>query len=79
MKRFGYSDDNIRQMEKGTSVSYWNQDNFVTAIIIDDELGIVSVGVTKRNPIDQFNENIGIKYSFVRALDNYEDIYKYEI
>ena len=78
MKRSGYHDVDIKRIEKELSVSYWNQDNFVTAVITHDKLGVVSIGVVKRNPIDPFNEGIGIKYSFVRAIDNYEYIYNHE-
>jgi len=75
--RNGYTEIEVKRMEKmknELSVSYWRQDNFITAIITHNDMGVISVGVVKRNPIDMFSEEMGIKYSFVRAIDNYKEI-----
>lgn len=47
---------------------YYYQDNFIVCIILNDVRIILSVGVSKRNPIDPMSNDIGEKRAFNRAI-----------
>jgi len=50
------------------TTQYYQQDNFIVCVIVDNDRKILDIGVSKRNPIDSMSNDIGQKRAFNRAV-----------